>query len=252
MYKRGIKPPVQRPVVPPIYNRLEGVDLRLASLLQHQQWGATRMMNGFRVRAEPLLRWMTHLATRVRERRHPRKCPHQLLSISQGSGSKAKTLPLFLALPRVQKRLNHNHVHACRRMASRQHVQRTPLSHQHDYPTCQSIPNTPRRNGILIANNQRAYTRSQIQPSKSLSPSPATRHLHIYQIKLSPRILLYVPLSLRPLWAEPGRNPQLRLRRGQSTTRLAEFAHRLRAHSLPTTRSVHTRLSAANLSVMAT
>jgi hypothetical protein len=103
MYKHGSKPPLRRPVVPRIYNRLEGVDLRLASLSLHQQSGATRTMSGFRVRAEPLLRWVTHPVTRVLERRHLRRY-HQLLpSISLGSGSKAKTLPLFLVLPRVPK-----------------------------------------------------------------------------------------------------------------------------------------------------
>src|SRR5216684_417865 len=133
-------------------------------------------------------------------------------------------------------------------MASYQHVRRISLSHQHDYPTCQRLLNTPRRNGILIAS-------SQIQLNQPLSPSPANlQRLHIYQIKLSPprQSHWYVPLSLRPLWAEPGQNPQLRLRRGQNTTRLVEFAHHLRAHSLLTTPSVHTHLYAANLSVMAT
>lgn len=82
MYKHGSKAPVQRPVVPRFYNRLEEVDLRLASLLQNQLSGVTRTMSGFRVRAEPLLLWVTHLVTRVQERRHPRTYPQQLLSIS--------------------------------------------------------------------------------------------------------------------------------------------------------------------------
>lgn len=222
MSKHGSRSPVSHLVVPRIYIHPGEVDPRLASRLRHRPWGATRRTSGFQVGLP--LRWVTHPVRRVQAKRHHRKYPQQPLSISLGSGPKDKTLPLLLPLPLALRRVPkppNNHVHACRLTVSPRHVHRT--SHQPHYPSRPSRPNTRSRNGILIANN----TRSQIRPP--LSPSPAGQQ-RLYQIKPSLPNRWCAPPSLRPLCAESGRNPRLRLRRGQIITTRVDFARHLRAH----------------------
>jgi hypothetical protein len=81
MCNRGSKSPVRNLVVLRTHLHRGAAGPGLVSRSQRRRWGATTKTSGSRARVGPPHRSMTHQVTRVRARRHRRKCPPRPLSI---------------------------------------------------------------------------------------------------------------------------------------------------------------------------